>query len=90
MHLNVGVIGEPLFNPLGGSSLSAGWIGQTTLALELSPGLERKPAQWREIDHWKLKVTVNQYGGNAGYGEQIGALFPCSRSPTPAASCPVN
>ena len=88
LDLNLSAIGEPMLNPMGGSSSRASWIGQTTLALELSPGLKRNQTRWREIDHWKLKLAVNQYSGDSLYGEQIGALFPLQQIAYPSGFLP--
>ena len=87
-QLHLSAIGEPMLNPVGGSSSSASWSGQTTLALELNPGLKRNPAQWREIDHWKLKLAVNQYSGDSLYSERIGALFPLQQIAYPSGLLP--
>jgi porin len=76
MKLRISVIDEPMANPAGGSDNRASWMGQTLAALELGPGLARSPEQWREIDHWSLRLAVNHYNGDGAYAATIGALFP--------------
>ena len=84
MQLELSVTAEPLFNPLGGERFSGSWIQQGTLNLELSSGLSRPSASWKELDHWQLSTTVNHDAGNAYYNSAIGALYPLQQVAYPA------
>ena len=84
MQLELSVTAEPLFNPLGGERFSGSWIQQGTLNLELSSGLSRPSASWKELDHWRLSATVNHDAGNAYYNSAIGALYPLQQVAYPA------
>ena len=76
MELQLSSTAEPLFNPLGGERSAGSWIQQNTLSLDLGSGLSKPSSSWREGDHWKLNLTVNQDVGDATYNAAIGALFP--------------
>ncbi len=83
MQLELSVTAEPLFNPLGGERSAGSWIQQGTLSLELSSGLNRPSANWRELDHWQLNATLNHDTGDAYYSSAIGALFPLQQAAYP-------
>jgi len=83
MQLELSVTAEPLFNPMGGERSTGSWIQQGTLNLELSSGLNRPSANWRELDHWQLNATVNHDAGDAYYSSAIGALFPLQQAAYP-------
>ena len=84
MQLELSVTAEPLFNPLGGERSAGSWIQQGTLNLDISSGLNKASANWQELDHWQLSVTVNHDAGDAYYNTAIGALFPLQQVAYPA------
>ena len=63
-------------NPVGGSSQAASWINGLWLQIDLGSGLNRPQQQWREKDHWRLKLEAAGARGNLHYSEQIGTSFP--------------
>ena len=84
MQLELSVTAEPLFNPSGGKRSAGSWIQQGTLGLDISSGLNKASANWQELDHWQLSVTVNHDAGDAYYNTAIGALFPLQQVAYPA------
>jgi porin len=76
MQLQVGIRGEPLFNPEGGLMSAGAWVQQGSVDLDMSPGLSKPLKQWRELDHWGLNINVVNTTGYANYSYDIGALFP--------------
>ena len=84
VDLGINVTAEPMANPLGGERQRAGWMGQTSLVLDVGPGLTRPQAQWREPDHWQLNLTLNHYTGDPTYSLDIGALFPLQQIAYPS------
>ena len=68
---------EPVVGLSGGKKpSSSSWIQQIKAGLTLGTGIGKEQSNWTELDHWQLKLELNQYTGNPSLGEQLGTIFP--------------
>jgi porin len=84
--LSVGVswTAQPFVNPVGGERQLSNWMQQGVVSLAVGSGLGKAEPQWREIDHWSINASLNQYSGDPSYASAIGALFPLQQIAYPS------
>jgi porin len=56
---------------------------QLTLDLQLGPGLQKPPAEWREGDHWRGHLELSLFSGQPNWWQRIGAAFPLQATASP-------
>ncbi len=71
-------------NPSGGLQQGGSWMQQLTLDLEFGSGLQSDPDRWTEADHWRSRVQLSLFNGQANWSKQIGAAFPLRSSAHPS------
>lgn len=75
LTLNLGVSAAPIANPIGGLTPAANWMQQIELNASAGRGLQRDPAQWRELDHWQAHLRLELYSGSTTFASTIGTLI---------------
>lgn len=72
----INYLAQPIVNPAGGLTSELSWLNSLWLQLELGLGLNLEQEQWKEIDHWVIKLETALVRGNSDYYEQVGAEYP--------------